>query len=112
MDVNVFFNGKIISKASVLSGFSKYWGLMFSKKLRRGKSVIFIFDKERKVGIHMLFVFFPLDIVFLNSKKRVVDVRRSLPFISFIIPRKKAKYVIEMNRGENVLRVGDKVEFV
>ena len=31
-------------------------GLMFSKK----ESLLFVFKNERKVGIHMLFVFFPL----------------------------------------------------
>jgi uncharacterized membrane protein (UPF0127 family) len=59
----------------------------------------------------MLFVFFPLDVVFLNAKKEVVDVREAFPFKSLITPKKKAKYIIEMNKGENVLKIGDKVSF-
>jgi len=112
--VNIKFKGKVISKAKYCDGyFSKFMGLMFSKKLNSGKSVILVCDFNSRFfcAIHMLFVFFPLDIIFLDSDKKVVDVRKAYPFVSFIAPRKEAKYVIEMNKGENILKIGDKVTF-
>ena len=93
--------------------FSKLKGLMFSKRLNRGECVILSNDYESRINssIHMLFVFFPLDVVFLDSEKKVVDVRRAKPFVSLIIPRRGAQYVVEMNAGENLLKIGEKVSF-
>ena len=111
MDVKL--NNKVIFRAKILNNFfSKFKGLMFSR-LEKGKSLIFVLDFESRLNsaIHMLFVFFPLDVVFLDASKKVVDVRKAYPFVSFILPRFKSKYVIEMNAGENVLKVGDRVSF-
>jgi uncharacterized protein len=113
-EVDIKFDGKIISRARYCSSlFSKTKGLMFSKKLKKGKSVILVSDFGPRFGsaIGMLFVFFPLDVVFLNKNKEVVDVRKAYPFLSHIVPKKNSKYVIEMNKGENKLRMGDKVSF-
>lgn len=93
--------------------FSKLRGLMFSKKLKEGECIILSNDYESRINsaIHMLFVFFPLDVIFLDSEKKVVDVRKANPFVSLIIPRKRAQHVVEMNAGENLLKIGDKVSF-
>jgi uncharacterized protein len=114
MDVNIKLNGKVISKGKLCNDyFSKFRGLMFSKKLKKENSVILVCDFESRFccAIHMLFVFFPLDVIFLNKKKEVVDIRKSYPFVSFIAPKSNSKYVIEMNMGENILKIGDKVIF-
>ena len=100
--------GKKISKAKYCNSiFSKFKGLMFSNKLKKGRSIILV---GNNLSLHMFFVFFPIDIVYLDSNKKVVEIRQAIPFLSFIRPKKKSKYVIEMNRGENVLKIGDKVE--
>jgi uncharacterized protein len=114
MDVDIKFNKKVVSKGRFCNGFfSQLNGLMFSKKLGEGRSLILDRGYESRIdsGIHTLFVFFSLDIVFLDAKKKVVDVRSAKPFVSLITPRKKARYVVEMNAGENILNVGDKVSF-
>ncbi len=114
MDVNIKFNGKIISKAKLCNDFaSQLRGLMFSRKLKKGKSLILDRGYESRVdsGIHMLFVFFSLDVIFLNSEKEVVDIREAYPFVSFITPKVKTRYVIEMNKGENKLKIGDRITF-
>lgn len=114
MDVDVKFNGKVVSKGQLRNDFfSQLNGLMFSKKLKKGSSLILDRGYESRIdsGIHMLFVFFSLDVVFLNAKKEVVDVGSARPFISVITPKKRARYILEMNKGENVLKVGDKVSF-
>jgi hypothetical protein len=114
MGVDILFEGKKISEAKYCDNlFSSGKGLMFSRKLKKGKSVILVAGYESRFGsaITMLSVFFPLDLIFLNSKKEVVDVRKAYPFMPLIIPKKKSKYVIEMNLGENKLKIGDKVTF-
>ena len=109
MDVNILLKNKVISNAKYCNSFfSKSIGLMFSRKLEKGKSIIL---EGSNLNLHMFFVFFPLDIIYLDSSKKVVDIRQAYPFVSFVVPKEKAKYVIEMNKGENILKVGDKVEF-
>lgn len=71
---------------------SKIMGLMFSPK----KNLIFAFEKEKKIDLHMLFVFFPIWAVYLDSAKKVVAMKKLLPFISYCSPDVKAKYILEL----------------
>ena len=62
----------------------------------------------------MVFVFFSIDLVYLDSEKRVVDIRRLKPLIGLACSRKPARYAIEMPAGsvEKVsLKVGDLLEW-
>jgi len=90
--------------------FSKTFGLMFSKP----RTLIFIFKKEKIVPLHMFFVFYPLDILFLNEKKVVVEKKENLrPFRTYS-PKKKAMYILEMTKGiikKSKTRIGDKIIF-
>jgi uncharacterized membrane protein (UPF0127 family) len=70
---------------------SKAKGLMFS----RPKNLVFEFDKPRLVSLHTFFVFFPIDVFFLDEKKKIVEKTRMRPF-SFYLPNNKAKYVVEI----------------
>ncbi|MFH1210115.1 MAG: DUF192 domain-containing protein [archaeon] len=62
--------------------------------------------------IHMFFVFFPIDVVWLNKNKKVVDIRRNVkPFILWIKPKNKAKYIIELPKGVSKhIKIGNKIE--
>ena len=71
---------------------SKTRGLMFSTK----KNLIFEFDKEQKIGLHMLFVFFPIWVYYLDSDKKLIHKQKLLPFISATNPKFKSKYVLEL----------------
>lgn len=72
--------------------FSKARGLMFSRK----KNLLFVFKDERRRSLHMMFVFFPIDVYFLDKDKRVVEVKRLGPF-EFYTSKKKAKYILEIS---------------
>ena len=65
-------------------------GLMFSGR----KRAIIVFSKERRVSLHTLFVFFPIKVEFLDSRKKVVERAIMKPF-SFYSSKKKAKYAVE-----------------
>jgi uncharacterized membrane protein (UPF0127 family) len=65
-------------------------GLMFSRK----RKCILAFSKEQIIPLHTWFVFFPIKITFLNSKKRVVERTVMQPFTTYT-PKIKARYVVE-----------------
>lgn len=92
---------------------SKVWGFMFS--LSRNKAKLFVFSSERNVGIHMLFVFMSLFVVWLDARKRIVEFKLMLPFFSYYSNR--AKYIVELPftlknaRIFRKLKKGMKIEF-
>ncbi len=90
---------------------SKAIGLMFSFKPR---PLVFVFDKEQHIHLHMFFVFFPIDVLFLDKDKKVVEIKENfLPFTVYN-PRNKALYVIELPMGSirsSDTKVGDVIEF-
>ncbi len=55
------------------------------------------------------------DAVFLDSKKRVVDVRKSVaPFVPLIVPKRACKYLVEAPEGfaeKNGVAEGALLEF-
>lgn len=70
-------------------------GLMFSKP----KVLIFIFNKEKRISLHMFFVFFPIDVIFLNKNKEIIEIKRNFKPFTFYKGKNKAKYVIELPLG-------------
>ena len=102
----------IIAKNAILckNTLSKTVGLMFSKP----KPLIFIFKKEKIIPLHMLFVFYSIDVLFLNKNKVVVETKEALTPFAFYNPKKKAQYIIELPQGaikKTKTKVGDKIKF-
>jgi uncharacterized protein len=83
-------------------------GLMFCRK----KNLIMQFDDERIIPLHMVFVFFPIDVIYADRNKKVVEVKENfLPF-SFHTPKKKATYVIEISRKPKTKTyINDRLQF-
>jgi len=78
------------------------------------KSLIFIFDREKIVPLHMFFVFYPIDVLFLDKNKIVVEKKENFRPFTFYTPRKKAKYIIEIPNGiikKTKTELGDKINF-
>lgn len=95
--------------------FSRTKGLRFSKSLKEKQAIILVAEKEsiRETMIDMLFVFFPIDVLWLNKEKKVVDIRRNVkPFTLIVIPKRPAKYIIELKTGmTNNINLGDELKF-
>lgn len=89
---------------------SKAIGLMFSKQ----KDLIFQEKKEKIIPLHMLFVFFQIDVIYLSKKKQVVEIKKNLlPFTAYF-PKKKAQYVLELKKGtieKSNTNINDFLEF-
>ena len=106
--------GKILFENTIFfrTFFQKANGLMFSKKI--SDAYIFVFKKKRRMDMHMVFVFFPIDVIFLDEEKNIIELKKKfLPF-TFYYSKKEASYVIEMPSGSIErfrLMVGDKLEF-
>ena len=100
--------GKVIAEKVELaqSFFQKTKGLMLRKSLPRNSALLMIFDKPGKHGIWMPLMRFSIDIVFLDSRKRVVGIHERVRPLSFrkktwrvYYPEKPTKYVIELAAG-------------
>lgn len=105
---------KIIAKNAKLcdDAFSKSIGLMFSKK--KNRALIFRFNEEKTIALHMLFVFYPIDVLFLNKNKIAVDIKEIFKPFTFYKSRKKAMYAIELPDGiikKTKTGIGDKISF-
>ena len=89
-------------------------GLMFEDLKQFDYALVFDFPKESKIGtsLHMIFVFFPIDVLFLDKEKKVVDKVTLMPFTPNYTPKKAAKYVIEMPRGKaKKVKIGSKLSW-
>ncbi len=108
-------NLKLTDKAKVCRAFGeKALGLMFRRSLKPDEVLIFANRKESKwgSGIHMLFVFTPIAVVWLSKDKKVVDKTLALPFRPWYFPSQPAQYFLEGPASllEKV-EVGDELEF-
>ncbi|MEN6379586.1 MAG: DUF192 domain-containing protein [Methanofastidiosum sp.] len=91
-------------------------GLMFRKDISESnEAYIFVLDRERKATITMMFVFFSIDVLWINSKFEVIDAKENIKSFSFHTGHKgKAKYFIEMPQGsikKHNIKTGDKILF-
>ena len=91
---------------------SKFIGLMFSKKRKR--ALIFKFKKEKIISLHMLFVFYTIDVIFLDKSKIVVDKKENFRPFAFYKSKKKGMYAVELPSGiikRTKTEIGDKINF-
>jgi uncharacterized membrane protein (UPF0127 family) len=70
---------------------SSFWGKMFSFSR---EPILLVLDKEETAGIHMLFVFQRLLVIWLDANQNPVAVKEMKPFVSY--HRARAKYVLEV----------------
>ena len=94
-------------------------GLMYRESLGENEGMLFIFDREKETSFWMKNTLIPLDIIFLNKDKEIVNIfENAMPckteeceLYPSVHP---AKYVIEVNAGfveKNRIEVGERVEF-
>jgi uncharacterized protein len=107
--------GTKIGKVEIAdSFFSRFMGLMLRKKVGNGMLLKLPQSRSRHgSAIHMFFMRFPLDIVFADSDRKVVDMVTVDPWKTYT-PRTPAKYVIELEKGSIKkfdLELGDDLDF-
>ncbi len=90
-------------------------GLMFAgkKRVKRGVVLVMPSDKDVKFGssVTMFFCFYPLEILFVNSKYEVVDKKILRPWVPNYTPKEASKYIIESEVGSlKNIKIGDKIK--
>jgi uncharacterized protein len=91
---------------------SKARGLMFTKK--KDKALVFIYNKEELISLHMFFVFYPIDVLFLNREKEVIEIKENFRPSTGYMPKNRARYVIELPEKkiqQYKIKLHDKIEF-
>jgi len=91
-------------------------GLMYRNKMEEDQGMLFIFDDEMPRSFWMKNTLLPLDMIFVNSKYEIINIRkRARPFdLGQYTSTAPAKYVIEVNAGYTDkfdITPGDKISF-
>lgn len=91
---------------------------MFRKNFPENQGMFFIFEREDRYNFWMKNMQIPLDILWIDQGKRIVDIKTNVPpcgaSCEGLTPRDKAQYVLEVNTGfaeRNRIKIGDRVDF-
>ncbi len=87
--------------------FSQSLGLMF----RRKQNLVMIFPQERKISLHMWFVFYPIDVLIVGEDMRIKEIKRNLKPFTFWNAKEKGKYVVELGFPHTQLEIGERLQF-
>lgn len=93
--------GKLLASEVELADtfWRRFRGLMLRGKFPRGAALLFSFHKPGRYGVHMFFVRFPIDLVYLDSGFKVVEVRARLKPWRFYRPKIAVSHLIELPAG-------------
>lgn len=98
----------------------RYVGLMYREELAEGKGMLFVYDEPVLPSFWMKNTLIPLDMIFIDSKKRIKYIEHSVPpcppktACPTYAPPKKVQYVLEVPGGyaeKNQISEGQVVQF-
>jgi len=112
----------LAKKVDVAKSFwKKTIGLMFRKEIGDNGCLLMEFTREGFHSIWMLGMRFPIDIIFLDEKKKVVGLFEGVKPLGMhpatwnvYGPSKPAKWIVELNRGKiskTKTDIGDELSF-
>lgn len=111
---NVTRNTIIASRSNVAdSALGRAVGLMFSKPTQ--SAMILRFRREIPISLHTYFVFFPIDIMFVDNRLRVVEMVSAMQPFTTYSAKSKASYVVELPAGtikKTKTKIGDEIAFL
>ena len=94
----------------------KVMGLSNKKYLPANSGMLFVFDKEEYPNMWMRSTLMPLDMIFISSNFRIVDIKHVYPCkqdpCEIYKPEKRSKYVLEVNENfttKNNIGIGDRI---
>ncbi len=107
--------GTEVSHVDMADSFvSRFMGLMFKGSIERGLVLRIPEGRGRRgSGIHMFFMRIPLDVLFLDEEKVVVDEVHLKPWQMYN-PKKPARFVVELQKGtlkSSGTEIGDELDF-
>ncbi len=80
---------------------ARHLGLMYREGMSEDQGMLFIFQVEEYQSFYMKNTVLPLDIIFVNSKKKIVKIHKNTePFSEKSLPSfNPSIYVVEVNAG-------------
>lgn len=92
-------------------------GLMYRKSMQNNRGMLFIFPEDAPRSFYMKNTEFPLDIIFINSKNKIVSIQKNAqPLNEASLPSDgPAQYVLEVNAKITDtwnLKKGDSISFI
>lgn len=113
-----FQNNKILDVKIADNDETRQQGLMYVKELDKDSGMLFIFDHEEILDFWMKNTLIPLDIMFIDNNKKIINIEKGLPCekdpCKIYSSKLPAKYVVEANLGyseRNNITLGDPVDF-
>ena len=115
MRIKNLSSNRIIAKDSGIaeSALSRYLGLMLTRP--KQSALVLKFGSERKISLHMAFVFYTIDVIFANARMEVVDVKQNFRPFQTYSSAGKATYAIELPAGsvrKSNTKVKDRIAFL
>ncbi len=111
---NVTRNTVIASRSRIADSVVKRAvGLMFSKPTEAAMTLKF--PKDVPISLHTYFVFFPIDILFVDSKLHIVEMVSAMQPFTTYSAESRASYVVELPAGtirKTRTKVGDEIAFL
>ena len=103
--IQIFKENKLLVKAKVYANILLLAkGLRFSSPLQKGQALLLASSKEDLATIDMLFVFFPIDAIWLDKNKRITHIVHNIqPFMLAVTPPRKAQYILECQAGSTYM---------
>lgn len=98
-------SGKVLRVELMVRDEDRQMGLMFRPSLPVEQGLLFVFERLDFHGIWMKNCRFPIDIVWLDENRKVVDVKEAVPPCAgdpcpSYGPLRRAAYVLEINAGQ------------
>jgi uncharacterized membrane protein (UPF0127 family) len=117
-----FPNGKTVIAETKVSATDQMLGMMFRDSLAKDRGMLFINRTEDNVPYWMYQVRIPLDIIWMDHQRRIVEISANTPACTSKSSREcpryggheKARYVLELAGGGAALyglKVGDSLSF-
>lgn len=105
----------LVEKALWCNTFAtKLRGFTFRRTWKAGDGLVLVENSDNRVStaIHMLFVFFDLGVLWVNSAGEIVDKTVARPWRLSYVPQAPARYVIEAHPDiVEQVTIGDTITF-
>ena len=89
--------------------YERMLGYMFVPPREKPDAIVFVLPKKSRAGVHMCFVWFPLDVYWLDENGVVIERRLFLRPYRFAKPKVAARYILEVPPEKHVrLSVGER----
>ena len=89
-------------------------GLMFRKSLPENDGMFFIWDYQKRQCMWMKNTYIPLNVAYIDSKGKILEIYEMLPMSEeSICSKKRVKYALEVNLDwfkRNNVSIGDEID--